>query len=378
MPRLGPFLGVGALGLAVQMAAFLLLTRGLRVPLVVATALAVEAAIVHNFFWHRRWTWRGRSRGWRDGWVRLMRFNASTGATSIAGNVLLVTILVEVCHVSEPVAALMAVAAMCVVNFALADRWVFRTGLLVPVLVALSALPAWAAEPTPSALAGWARYLAVVEADVERRSGTPVASEVLRVVLADGTFVERVSDAREAVDASLATVNDWRGAVFVPGTSLETLLRRLEQEPRVQNDIVRSRILERAPGVVRMYARIVRRSLVTVTYDTEHATTFDRRRLPRSASSRTAMTRIVEVVHPDTSRERPLAANEQHGFLWRLNTYARYTAVGDGVVVEVESVSLSRDTPFVIRAVAAPIVNRIARESMRSTLESLRRQFAGR
>ncbi len=26
----------------------------------VATALAVEMAVLHNFFWHRRWTWADR------------------------------------------------------------------------------------------------------------------------------------------------------------------------------------------------------------------------------------------------------------------------------------------------------------------------------
>jgi hypothetical protein len=41
------------------------------------------------------------------------------------------------------------------------------------------------------------------------------------------------------------------------------------------------------------------------------------------------------------------------------------------VIVECESVSLSRQVPVLVRAVANPIVDRIARESLNRTLTSL-------
>ena len=66
---------------------------------------------------------------------------------------------------------------------------------------------------------------------------------------------------------------------------------------------------------------------------------------------------------------------EDNGFLWRLNAYWRYEAVPGGVLVECESVSLSRPVPMLLRAVANPIVDRIARESLTNTLVSLRDQM---
>ena len=41
---------------------------------------------------------------------------------------------------------------------------------------------------------------------------------------------------------------------------------------------------------------------------------------------------------------------DDHGFLWRLNSCWRYQESGDGVVVSLESLTLSRDVPWLIKA----------------------------
>ena len=48
---------VGLVGMAVQLGALVALTELGRLNVLVATALAVETAILHNFVWHERWTW---------------------------------------------------------------------------------------------------------------------------------------------------------------------------------------------------------------------------------------------------------------------------------------------------------------------------------
>ena len=55
-----------------------------------------------------------------------------------------------------------------------------------------------------------------------------------------------------------------------------------------------------------------------------------------------------------------------------MNSYWSYRAVAGGVRVEVLSVSLSRDAPALVRPVALPLASRIARESMRRTLDAMR------
>jgi len=120
-------------------------------------------------------------------------------------------------------------------------------------------------------------------------------------------------------------------------------------------------MLERHGDSLRMYLKLVRRAIVTVTYDSEHDVQYVRRS-PTFATSRSVATRIAETGGSD------------RGFLWRLNSYWRYRQVGSDVQVDVMSLSLSRDIPWVVRPIAGPIIGRIGRESMNRTLETVRRR----
>jgi putative flippase GtrA len=59
MTRWLKFNAVGAIGVAVQLGMLAILVR-LGVHYLIATALAVETAVLQNYYWHARWTWRGR------------------------------------------------------------------------------------------------------------------------------------------------------------------------------------------------------------------------------------------------------------------------------------------------------------------------------
>ena len=85
-----------------------------------------------------------------------------------------------------------------------------------------------------------------------------------------------------------------------------------------------------------------------------------------------AATRIAELANAGTKNEREKVPGDDNGFLWRLNAYWRYEQVDGGVLIECESVSLSRVVPFAVRLFVSPIVERIARESLERTLVSLR------
>jgi hypothetical protein len=112
-------------------------------------------------------------------------------------------------------------------------------------------------------------------------------------------------------------------------------------------------------------------TVMTVTYNTEHAVEY--RRLGSRAASRSVSTKVAELADAGTPKEREKRAGDDHGFLWRLNAYWRFEPLGDGVLIECESVSLSRSVPPIARFVVGPIANRIARESLERTMRSLRR-----
>ena len=120
---------VGAVGIGVQLAALWTLTR-LGMAYMPATALAVEAAVLHNFIWHENFTWADRRRGrGRRTAARLLRFNLTTGAVSILGNLLIMRLLVGEAHCRTVIANLISIAACSVLNFLVSDRWVFRCAL---------------------------------------------------------------------------------------------------------------------------------------------------------------------------------------------------------------------------------------------------------
>jgi len=121
--RLVKFGAVGALGVVVQAATLAALLRIAPTHYLVDTALAVEAAILHNFVWHRRWTWADRAKTSLA--LESLRFNATNGATSLAGNLILMLILVGGFRLNPLVANLITIAICSLVNFVLADRFIF-------------------------------------------------------------------------------------------------------------------------------------------------------------------------------------------------------------------------------------------------------------
>ena len=126
-PRVLKFALVGGLGVAVQLAALAALTA-LKINYLVATALSVEAAVLHNFLWHQRFTWADRaSIRTYNSLVALLRFHLTNGMISIVGNLLLMRLLVP--EFSLPVLrANMAAIAVCfAANFLASDRWVFSS-----------------------------------------------------------------------------------------------------------------------------------------------------------------------------------------------------------------------------------------------------------
>lgn len=117
------FNAVGAAGFAVQIASLTVLNR-VTMHYLVATALAVEIALLHNFAWHVRYIWRDRT-GKGGRWRQCFRFHLSNGAVSMAGNLAFMPLLLRGAGMPLVLANAIAVLACSVVNFLLANTWAF-------------------------------------------------------------------------------------------------------------------------------------------------------------------------------------------------------------------------------------------------------------
>jgi putative flippase GtrA len=113
---------VGGIGIVVQLLILFALNTGLGLHYLVATALAVEGAVVHNFLWHELFTWPGRGPGT---WGRFAKFNLTNGALSIAGNLALMKGLVGLGHLNYLLASVITIAVCSIFNFLVSDGFVF-------------------------------------------------------------------------------------------------------------------------------------------------------------------------------------------------------------------------------------------------------------
>ncbi len=117
---------VGGIGIGVQFAALFLLESVLHFDYLIATAIAVEAAVVHNFVWHEQFTWAERIQpSWGRSVPRFMRFNLTNGAVSILGNLALMKVMVGLGHMNYLVANGIAIALCSLANFLVSEEWVF-------------------------------------------------------------------------------------------------------------------------------------------------------------------------------------------------------------------------------------------------------------
>jgi putative flippase GtrA len=380
----------GTGGFIVQVGTVAVLTSMVGVNYLVATLIAVEAAILSNFVWHYRWTWRDRPGSLVD---QLIRFNALNAITSIFGSIFLTALLVETIGLHPVTANIASVVALSVINFIGADRLVFRAGIVVLAAgMATNASASDEATLQAKTVRDFAKYVAAVEAraarevagpgpflDIERLSGAERARAMAS--LKRGEVIVSRGSVRDAhsneipIDGGL--VNHWRGTVFVPKVKLDDLLKVL-QEPQTdkhkQEDVLSSRVVSRDGDSQKVYLRLRRTKFVTVVYDTEYNVDY-KRLAPDRAISNSISTRVVEIENAGTPRERALPEGNDHGYMWRLNSYWRYKQFEDGVLVEIESLTLSRDLPAIIGPLIRPIVNTTARESMTRTLASVRARF---
>lgn len=113
---------VGVAGAVVNTAALYVLYRWARLPLPLASALAVEIAVVHNYLLNDWWTFAASGPSAR----RFVKFNISM-LGGLAVNVLAVWSLVRVGLHFLPANAL-GVAAAFTVNFASSSGWVWGRG----------------------------------------------------------------------------------------------------------------------------------------------------------------------------------------------------------------------------------------------------------
>ncbi len=266
-----------------------------------------------------------------------------------------------------------------------------RKSILFSILLTLPSL-GLAAELQPETIKAWERYIALTEkriaSEIESNAGFVVGdffeateeSEFRRAVTAGEVFIQKLETLNEEgkkIDVPKGMIHHWYGAIFVPGVELDEVLewvkdysdRHLHYE-----EVEDSKLLSREGEVYRIFLRLKRKKVITVHYDSEHVVTY-RSLDPNKTVAESYATKIAELEEPGTPREREKKPGQDRGFLWRLNSYWRYHQADGGVLVDCESVSLSRGVPLGMTWLVRSYLNSVPKESLEKTLKPLRQEL---
>ena len=246
-----------------------------------------------------------------------------------------------------------------------------------------------AARLQPETVEAWNVYVRATEQRIDEELSSrkkflaldfqpETESQEMRQIMRSGeipvTEVKSVDSEGNIIKVPDGLIHHWRGSVFIPGVTLDEVYSRVvnpSANDTKQEDVLDSAVLERDAESLKMFLKLQRSAIVRVVYNTEHQVSFHKPN-PEKAWSRSIATKIAELKDPQTPNEQEKPLGDDRGFLWRLNSYWRYQQVEGGVIVELESITLSRSIPLVFRIMVRPIINKIARESMERTLDSMR------
>lgn len=271
-------------------------------------------------------------------------------------------------------------------------------------LVVSSAAAAMAAKPpdamtaelTQPTVEAYARYIQATEARVKMEmarpneflyiDGLPASrrTQVEQQLRRGDIFMDRLETldpAHQSIDIPNGLVHHWMGGVFVPGATLKQAVELAQDYAHHQDiykpELIRSKLLSHAGNDYKIFYRLRKHKVITVTLDTEH----DVKYFSPDATheySRSASTRITEVDHADQPDEREKPVGQDSGFLWRIDSWWRWEQRNGGVYIECESVSLTRDIPTGLGWLVGPFVTSIPKESLQNTMSSTRSALLAR
>lgn len=264
-------------------------------------------------------------------------------------------------------------------------RWV----LMLSVACLAQAGELESAELRPATVTAWDAYVQATEVRIHQELSQvdrflvsdfqwPQTAAADRAAVRSGAILTAKMESRDRsgsrIDLQGGMIHHWRGSVFIPGVDLAYVLDRVENPVSneiKQEDVLQSSVLDRGEGYLKLYLKLQRSKIVTVVYNTVHEIRYQRPSDNRAWSSSRTL-KIAELSNPNSPGEREKPVGRDHGFLWRLNSYWRYEQVQGGVIVECESISLSRSIPSFLVFMIRPIIDSVARESMERTLASMR------
>jgi hypothetical protein len=232
-----------------------------------------------------------------------------------------------------------------------------------------------AAAPSAAATSAFNSYVSQVENRLEQQHRSPagfLVPEDWKRLRGGEPIIEQITPPSGS-DLPAAMLHHRRGTAFVAGAKaadFERLMKDFSAYPKHYSpQVLQARVISHEDDHFQVLMRTRQKHVITVVLDTAFDILFGRLDAQHGYSL-SRSTQVQEIESPGSRKERALSPAEDHGFLWRLNTYWSYEERDGGVYMQIESVSLSRSLPAGLGWAIKPFVESVPRESLEFTLQA--------
>ena len=254
----------------------------------------------------------------------------------------------------------------------------FIIGMLCGWFLAIPVASA-AAELKPETVRTWDAYVETANLQMRERTQKTFLwvdeshERIQRVH--DGEILVSSVGQRNPKSVPSGLIHDWIGAAFIPNVRLEDVLAAARDYDQYKNfyqpNVVDSKGLGSSGNCDKYSMRVVNKEVVAATaLDAEYQACYLQLDAKRWYSIGYT-TRLQEVRGYGRSDEQDLPPGQGSGYIWRLYSIARFEERDGGVYVELEAMALSRDIPIAVRWMVSPIVRKISKSAMITSLHQM-------
>jgi hypothetical protein len=228
----------------------------------------------------------------------------------------------------------------------------------------------------------WNKYILATQGQIDKRVSGQIPFLWLdtqqdgRTRVRNGEVLVAPFDEHVPRHVSGGLVHHWIGATFIPGAKMKDILTVIRDYPHYKDfyapTVIASSVTPGQPPPVGEADRFVLRfrnqaEVAKSALDATYSATYVQLD-PQRGYAVAHTTQVQEIDHYGESSQRTLPVGTGNGYLWQLYATTRFVEADNGIYVEAEGIALSRDIPVAVRFIVDPIVRRISREALHTSL----------
>ncbi|HEX4165085.1 MAG TPA: hypothetical protein VHZ55_06375 [Bryobacteraceae bacterium] len=257
-----------------------------------------------------------------------------------------------------------------------------RIYVLLCVLLVGATVHSQAAELKSESISAWEAFVESKEAHLARCPPHSLAEAAEAAELHEGAILIRPARNNGSFSVPSALIHDWVGTVFIPDMSLQDVVaavRSYDDYPQFYKPSVASVKMIDSRAESDHYSMIMLQDVLTIRTALAGEFVSEYHQIdPAHGYSLTRSCRLQEI----NKNQELLNPGEGSGFIWRIYSEVHYEQADGGVYLQLEAAALSRTVPRALAWAVNPIVEKISRSALTTTLrqtrDAVRRETASR